>query len=117
MTPMSTDISSPDSWTVAGRTFGSRLIIGTGKYKTYEQNAQALAARGDEIVAVALRRVNLSNPGEPMLVDHIDPKKVTFLPNTAGCYTGEDAVRTLRLAREAGGWALGKLGGLGEKKV
>jgi thiazole synthase len=100
---------SIDSWSVAGRTFHSRLIIGTGKYKTYEENARALEASGAEIVTVALRRVNLSNPDEPMLVDHIDPKKVTFLPNTAGCFTGEDAVRTLRLAREAGGWSLVKL--------
>ena len=102
---------------VAGRTFKSRLIIGTGKYKSYEENARALEASGAEIVTVAVRRVNLSDPGQPRLVDFIDPRKVVFLPNTAGCYTGEDAVRTLRLAREAGGWSLVKLEVLGEKKL
>ncbi|NNE58890.1 MAG: thiazole synthase [Hellea sp.] len=94
---------------VAGREFDSRLIIGTGKYKTYQENADALVASGADMVTVAVRRVNLSNPDEPMLVDFIDPKKYTYLPNTAGCFTGEDAVRTLRLAREAGGWDLVKL--------
>jgi thiazole synthase len=93
-----------DAWTVAGRTFRSRLIVGTGKYKDYAQNAAAAEASGAEIVTVALRRVNLSDPNQPMLVDHLDPKRFTYLPNTAGCFTGEDAVRTLRLAREAGGW-------------
>jgi thiazole synthase len=102
---------------VAGKTFKSRLIIGTGKYKDYAMNAAALAASGAEIVTVAVRRVNLTDPNQPMLVDFIDPKKVTYLPNTAGCFTGEDAVRTLRLAREAGGWTLVKLEVLGEKKL
>jgi len=102
---------------VAGKTFKSRLIIGTGKYKDYAMNAAALAASGAEIVTVAVRRVNLTDPSQPMLVDFIDPKKVTYLPNTAGCFTGEDAVRTLRLAREAGGWTLVKLEVLGEKKL
>lgn len=106
-----------DTWTVAGRTFSSRLIIGTGKYKSYEENARALEASGAEIVTVAVRRVNLSNPGEPMLVDFIDPKTVTYLPNTAGCFTGEEAMRTLRLAREAGGWSLVKLEVLGDRKT
>ncbi len=95
--------------TIAGREFDSRLIIGTGKFKDYAENAAALKASGAQIVTVALRRVNLSNPKEPMLVDYLDPKAVTYLPNTAGCFTGEDAVRTLRLAREAGGWNLVKL--------
>ena len=102
---------------VAGKTYASRLIIGTGKYKSYEENARALEASGAEIVTVAVRRVNLTDPNQPRLVDFIDPKKVTFLPNTAGCFTGEDAVRTLRLAREAGGWSLVKLEVLGEKKL
>jgi thiazole synthase len=102
---------------VAGHTFKSRLIIGTGKYKDYALNAAALAASGAEIVTVAVRRVNLTDRSQPMLVDFIDPKKVMFLPNTAGCYTGEEAVRTLRLAREAGGWTLVKLEVLGEKKL
>ena len=98
-----------DTWTVAGRTFSSRLIVGTGKYADYAQNAAAAEAAGAEIVTVALRRVNLSDPSQPMLVDHVKPDRFTFLPNTAGCFTGEEAVRTLRLAREAGGWDLVKL--------
>lgn len=101
---------------VAGRSFNSRLIIGTGKYKTYEQNAQALVASGADMITVAVRRVNLSDPSQPRLVDFIDPKDYTFLPNTAGCFTGEDAVRTLRLAREAGGWDLVKLEVLSDPK-
>ncbi|MBX3561659.1 MAG: thiazole synthase [Sphingomonas sp.] len=106
-----------DNWTVAGRTFTSRLIVGTGKYKSYEQNAAALAASGAEIVTVAVRRVNVSDPGQPLLTDFIDPKTFTYLPNTAGCFTADDAVRTLRLAREAGGWDLVKLEVLGEAKT
>jgi thiazole synthase len=102
---------------IAGREFKSRLIIGTGKYKSYEDNARALEASGAEIVTVAVRRVNLTDPSQPKLVDFIDPKKVQYLPNTAGCFTGEEAVRTLRLAREAGGWTLVKLEVLGEKKL
>ena len=98
-----------DTWSVAGRTFRSRLIVGTGKYKDYAQNAAAAEAAGAEIVTVAIRRVNLSDPSQPMLVDYVKPDRFTFLPNTAGCFTGEDAVRTLRLAREAGGWDLVKL--------
>ena len=102
---------------LAGKTYTSRLIVGTGKYKTYEDNARALEASGAEIVTAAVRRVNLTDPNQPKLIDFIDPKKVTYLPNTAGCFTGEDAVRTLRLAREAGGWSLVKLEVLGEKKL
>jgi thiazole synthase len=98
-----------DVWSVAGRTFRSRLIVGTGKYKDYAQNAAAAEAAGAEIVTVALRRVNLSDPGAPMLSDYVKPDRFTYLPNTAGCYTGEEAVRLLRLAREAGGWDLVKL--------
>lgn len=106
-----------DSLTIAGRTFQSRLIIGTGKYKTYEENARAAAAAGAEIVTVAVRRVNLTDRSQPMLVDHLDPKTYTYLPNTAGCFTGEEAVRTLRLAREAGGWSLVKLEVLSDQKT
>jgi thiazole synthase len=102
---------------VAGQRFRSRLIVGTGKYKDFEETARAVEASGAEIVTVAVRRVNISNPGEPMLVDYLDPKKYTYLPNTAGCFTGDDAVRTLRLAREAGGWDLVKLEVLGDKKT
>jgi thiazole synthase len=114
------DHSAPlveDGWTVAGRTFRSRLIVGTGKYKSFEQNAAAVEASGAEIVTVAVRRVNISDPNQPMLMDFIDPKKITYLPNTAGCFTAEDAIRTLRLAREAGGWILVKLEVLGEAKT
>ncbi|MGP7796394.1 sulfur carrier protein ThiS [Sphingomonas sp. CLY1604] len=106
-----------DTWTVAGRTFRSRLIVGTGKYKDFAQNAAALEASGAEIVTVAVRRVNVSDRNAPMLTDFIDPKRVTYLPNTAGCFDAESAIRTLRLAREAGGWDLVKLEVLGEAKT
>ena len=106
-----------DTWTVAGRTFRSRLIVGTGKYKDFAQNAAAVAASGAEIVTVAVRRVNISDPKAPMLTDFIDPAKITYLPNTAGCFNADDAVRTLRLAREAGGWDLVKLEVLGEART
>lgn len=111
------DAPSDDSWTVAGRTFNSRLIVGTGKYKDFEQNAAALEASGAEIITVAVRRVNVSDPKAPMLTDYIDPKEYTYLPNTAGCFDADSAVRTLRLAREAGGWDLVKLEVLGEAKT
>ncbi|MDE0932137.1 MAG: thiazole synthase [Novosphingopyxis baekryungensis] len=109
--------SSPDTWSVAGQTFTSRLIVGTGKYKDFAENAAALKASGAEIITVAVRRVNVSDPSQPMLTDHISPKDYTFLPNTAGCFTADEAVRTLRLAREAGGWDLVKLEVLGEAKT
>ena len=105
-----------DPLVVAGRTFSSRLLVGTGKYKDFEETARAIKASGAEIVTVAVRRVNLSDPSKPMLVDYVSPKDYTFLPNTAGCYTADEAVRTLRLAREAGGWDLVKLEVLGEQK-
>ncbi len=111
------DHEAVDSWTVAGRTFTSRLIVGTGKYKSFEENAAAVVASGAEIVTVAVRRVNISDPKAPMLTDFIDPKRITYLPNTAGCFTADDAIRTLRLAREAGGWDLVKLEVLGEAKT
>jgi len=103
--------------TVAGRTFNSRLIVGTGKYASYAQNADAARAAGAEMVTVALRRVNLSNPDEDRLQDHVSPDEFTYLPNTAGCFTADDAVRTLRLAREAGGWNLVKLEVLSDQKT
>ncbi len=106
-----------DTWSVAGRTFTSRLIVGTGKYKDFEQNAAAVEASGAEIVTVAVRRVNVSDPKAPMLTDFIDPKTITYLPNTAGCFNAEEAIRTLRLAREAGGWDLVKLEVLGEART
>ena len=106
-----------DGWSVAGRRFTSRLIVGTGKYKDYAQNAAAVVASGAEIVTVAVRRVNVTDRAAPMLTDFIDPKRYTYLPNTAGCFTGDEAVRTLRLAREAGGWNLVKLEVLGEART
>lgn len=106
-----------DFFEVAGRKFRSRLLVGTGKYKDFEETARAIEASGAEIVTVAVRRVNLTDPSQPMLVDYVSPKKYTFLPNTAGCYSADDAVRTLRLAREAGGWDLVKLEVLGDQKT
>lgn len=111
------DRQADDTWSVAGHTFRSRLIVGTGKYKDFEQNAAALEASGAEIVTVAVRRVNVTDPKAPMLTDFIDPKKTVYLPNTAGCFTADDAIRTLRLAREAGGWDLVKLEVLGEART
>ena len=107
------DHAPDDTWTVAGRAFRSRLVVGTGKYKDLEETAAAIEASGAEMVTVAVRRVNLSDAGAPMLQDYVDPKRYTYLPNTAGCHTANDAVRTLRLAREAGGWNLVKLEVLG----
>src|SRR3954469_25363140 len=106
-----------DIWQVAGRSFTSRLIVGTGKYKSLEENAAAVEASGAEIVTVAVRRGNISDPDQPRLMDFIDPEKVTYLPNTAGCFTADEAIRTLRLAREAGGWNLVKLEVLAEAKT
>jgi len=116
-TPGDTSVATDDPLIVAGMTFGSRLIIGTGKYENYEINRQVCEAAGVDIVTVAVRRVNLTDPDQPMLMDSIDPKKYTYLPNTAGCFTTGDAVRTLRLAREAGGWDLVKLEILGDQKT
>jgi thiazole synthase len=110
-------VTADDSWSVAGQTFRSRLIVGTGKYKDFAQNAAAVEASGAEIVTVAVRRVNVSDRNAPMLTDYIDPKKITYLPNTAGCFDAESAIRTLRLAREAGGWELVKLEVLGEART
>ena len=96
--------------------FKSRLIVGTGKYRNFLQCAKAVKASGAEIVTVAVRRVNIIDKSKPVLMDYIDPKKITYLPNTAGCFTSEEALRTLRLAREIGGWKLVKLEVLGDKK-
>lgn len=115
--PANDDKKSGDSFEVAGETYWSRLLVGTGKYKDFEETAKAIEASGAEIVTVAVRRVNVTDPGQPMLVDYVDPKTYTYLPNTAGCYTADEAVRTLRLAREAGGWDLVKLEVLGDQKT
>jgi thiazole synthase len=106
-----------DPLVVAGRLYRSRLLVGTGKYKDFEETARAIEASGAEIVTVAVRRVNVTDRNQPMLVDYVDPKRYTYLPNTAGCYSAADAVRTLRLAREAGGWDLVKLEVLGDQKT
>jgi len=105
-----------DQLKVANKKFKSRLIVGTGKYKSMSECAKAIKLSGADIVTVAVRRVNISDKNKPLLMDYIDPKKITYLPNTAGCFTSEDALRTLRLAREIGGWKLVKLEVLGDKK-
>ena len=101
---------------IANKKFKSRLIVGTGKYKSFSECAKAIKHSGAEIVTVAVRRVNIVDKSKPLLMDYIDPKKITYLPNTAGCFTSDDALRTLRLAREIGGWKLVKLEVLGDKK-
>ena len=105
-----------DQFIVANKKFESRLIVGTGKYKNMSECAKAIKLSGASIVTVAVRRVNISDKKKPLLMDYIDPKKITYLPNTAGCFTSEEALRTLRLAREIGGWKLVKLEVLGDKK-
>ena len=105
-----------DNFTIAKKVFSSRLIVGTGKYKNMKECAKAIKISGAEIVTVAVRRVNISDKSKPRLMDFIDPKKITYLPNTAGCFTSNEALRTLRLAREIGGWKLVKLEVLGDKK-
>ena len=95
----------------------SRLIVGTGKYKNLSETAKAVKASGAEMVTVAVRRVNILDKKKPMLTDYLNPKKIIFLPNTAGCFNSEEALRTLRLAREMGGWKLVKLEVLGDRKT
>ena len=94
----------------------SRLIVGTGKYKSMSECAKAIKISGAEMVTVAVRRVNILDKNKPLLMDFINPNKITYLPNTAGCFNSEEALRTLRLAREIGGWKLVKLEVLGDKK-
>ncbi|MFM7673658.1 MAG: thiazole synthase [Candidatus Fonsibacter sp.] len=106
-----------DEFLIKGKKYKSRLILGTGKYKNFEQTAEAIEASKVEIVTVAVRRVNVTNPKEPMLIDFINPKKYTYLPNTAGCFNADESVRVLRLAREAGGWNLVKLEVLGDSET
>jgi thiazole synthase len=106
-----------DIFKIGERTFNSRLIVGTGKYKDLQETADAVEASGADIVTVAVRRVNITDTKEPLLMDFIDPKKITYLPNTAGCFNSEDALRTLRLAKESGGWNLVKLEVLGDEKT
>ena len=106
-----------DIFKIGERTFHSRLIVGTGKYKDLQETADAVEASGADIVTVAVRRVTITDTKEPLLMDFIDPKKITYLPNTAGCFNSEDALRTLRLAKESGGWNLVKLEVLGDEKT
>ena len=98
-----------DKLIISKKKFSSRLIVGTGKYKDMSECARAIKISGAEIVTVAVRRVNITDKKKPLLMDYIDPKKITYLPNTAGCFNSREALRTLRLAREIGGWELVKL--------
>jgi thiazole synthase len=106
-----------DVFKVAGRSLKSRLIVGTGKYKNFIETAKAINASGADMVTVAVRRVNILDKKKPILTDYLNPKKIIFLPNTAGCFNSKEALRTLRLAREMGGWKLVKLEVLGDKKT
>ena len=106
-----------DTFKVAGKKLKSRLIVGTGKYKSFSETAKAVQASGADMVTIAVRRVNILNKKKPLLTDYLDPKKIIYLPNTAGCFNSEEALRTLRLAREMGGWKLVKLEVLGDKKT
>ena len=106
-----------DSFKISKKRFKSRLIVGTGKYKSFKETADAINASGTEMVTVAIRRVNIIDKKKPILTDYLNLKKIKLLPNTAGCHTSEEALRTLRLAREMGGWKLVKLEVLGDKKT
>jgi thiazole synthase len=119
VTPRAEGNTRADTFTVAGRRFASRLLVGTGKYRDFEQTRAAIEASGAEIVTVALRRTNIGQePGQPSLLDYVSPERYTLLPNTAGCYTAKDAIRTCRLARELlDGHALVKLEVLGDEKT
>jgi len=106
-----------DTFKVANQIFKSRLIVGTGKYKNFKETAQAIKASGADMVTVAVRRINILDKKKPLLTDFLDPKKIKYLPNTAGCFDAKEALRTLRLAREMGGWKMVKLEVLGDKKT
>ena len=105
-----------DKMVIAKKSFNSRLIVGTGKYRSMRECAKAIKLSGADIVTVAVRRVNITDKKKPLLMDYIDPKKITYLPNTAGCFNSKEALRTLRLARDIGGWKLVKLEVLGDKQ-
>ncbi len=105
-----------DIFKIAGKKLSSRLIVGTGKYKNFKETAQAIKASGADMVTVAIRRVNITDKKKPLLTDFIN-NKIILLPNTAGCFNSDEALRTLRLAREMGGWKLVKLEVLGDKKT
>ncbi len=114
---MEEDKLKNDIFKIEKKILKSRLIVGTGKYKNLKQTAQAIKASGAEMVTVAVRRVNILDKKKPLLMDYINPKKFLYLPNTAGCFNSKDALRTLRLAREIGGWKMVKLEILGDKKT
>ena len=109
--------SADDCFTLGGRTYRSRLIVGTGKYRDFAETRAAIDAAGAEIVTVAVRRVNITDPGKENLLDHLDLSRITILPNTAGCYTAADAIRTARLAREAGVGELVKVEVIGDERT
>ena len=107
-----------DTFKISNKVFKSRLIVGTGKYKSFIETAKAVKASGADMVTVAVRRINIIDKKKPILTDYLNPKKITYLPNTAGCFNSKDAaLRTLRLAREMGGWKLVKLEVLVIKKL
>ena len=106
-----------DIFRIEKKILKSRLIVGTGKYKNLIETAKAIKASGADMVTVAVRRVNISDRKKPLLMDYVDPKKISYLPNTAGCFNSKDALRTLRLAREIGGWKMVKLEILGDRKT
>ncbi|MFN8627816.1 MAG: thiazole synthase [Candidatus Binatia bacterium] len=106
-----------DEFELAGKRFRSRLIVGTGKYRDFAETKRAVEASGAEMVTVALRRVNITDTGKENLLDYLDPARYTILPNTAGCYTADDAIRTARLAREAGIGTLVKLEVIGDRQT
>ena len=106
-----------DIFKIDKKVLKSRLIVGTGKYKNLDETAKAIEASGADMVTVAVRRVNISDKKKPLLMDYVNPKKIIYLPNTAGCFNSKDALRTLRLAREIGGWKMVKLEILGDKKT
>ena len=106
-----------DIFKIANTKLRSRLIVGTGKYKNFMETAKAVKASGADMVTVAVRRINITDKKKPILTDFLNPKKITLLPNTAGCFSSFEALRTLRLAREMGGWKLVKLEVLGDKKT
>ena len=117
--PRSRPLMSPmeDTFTLGGRTYRSRLIVGTGKYKDFAETRRAIDASGAQMVTVAVRRVNITDPGKENLLDHVPPDRFVILPNTAGCYTADEAIRTARLAREAGVGNLVKIEVIGDEKT
>jgi thiazole synthase len=106
-----------DNLKISGQLLKSRLIVGTGKYKNFKETALAIKASGADMVTVAVRRINILDKKKPILTDYLNPKEIKYLPNTAGCFNAEESLRTLRLAREMGGWKMVKLEVLGDKKT